>query len=158
MLLLLSMILAVLPLLGIAGLIYANPALTVDNLFMSLILLTISGIFGLNVLMELRDKGLPIPLPGKKREPAMVAVGAGRAYVVMSEGEVKETGIVEEVAYYESGVGRTNRSVVTLRNGTNPRLLVFKGDVRDQFPIGGKVTVRYRTTEEGADLLDRRLA
>ena len=158
MLLLLSMILAVLPLLGIAGLVYANPALTVDNLFMSLILLTISGIFGLNVLMELRDKGLPIPLPGKKREPAMVAVGAGRAYVVMSEGEVKETGIVEEVAYYESGVGRTNRSVVTLRNGTNPRLLVFKGDVRDQFPIGGKVTVRYRTTEEGADLLDRRLA
>jgi hypothetical protein len=158
MLLLLSMILAVLPLLGIAGLIYANPALTVDNLFMSLILLTISGIFGLNVLMELRDKGLPLPLPGKKREPAMVAVGAGRAYVVMSEGETKETGVVENVAYYESSVGRSNHSVITLRNGSNPRMLVFKGDVRDQFPVGGKVTVRYRTTEEGAHLLDRRLA
>ena len=57
MLLLLSMILAVLPLLGIAGLIYVNPELTVDNLFMSLILLTISGVFGLNVLMEARDRG-----------------------------------------------------------------------------------------------------
>ncbi len=158
MLLLLSMFLAVLPLLGIAGLIYMNPELTVDNLFMSLILLTISGIFGLNVLLELRDKGLPLPYLGKRREPAMVAVGAGRAYVVMSEGEVKETGVVEHVAYYESTVGRSNRSVITLRDGSNPRMLVFKGDVRDQFPIGGKVTVRYRTTNEGADLLDRRLA
>ena len=158
MLLLLSMVLAVLPLLGIAALIYNNPALTVDNLFMSLILLTISGIFGLNVLLELRDRGLPLPLPGKKREPGMVAVGAGRSYVMMSPGEVKQTGVVESVTYYESGIGSSNRCVVTLRDGANPHMLVFKGDVRDQFPLGGRVTVRYRTGEEGADLLDRRLA
>ena len=158
MLLLLSMILAVLPLLGIAGLIYVNPALTVDNLFMSLILLTISGIFGINVLLELRDRGLPMPLLGKKREPGMVAVSAGRAYVVMPTGEVKESGVVETVAYYESGIGYTNRCVVTLRDGAGPRMLVFKGDVRDQFPLGGRVTVTYRSSEEGADLLDRKLA
>jgi hypothetical protein len=158
MLLLLSMILAVLPLLGIAGLIYVNPELTVDNLFMSLILLTISGIFGINVLLELRDKGLPLPLLGKKKEPGMVAVGAGRAYVVMANGETKESGVVEHVAYYESEIGRPNRCIVTLRDGTSPRLLVFNGDVRDQFPIGGRVTVRYKTGEEGADLLERRLA
>jgi hypothetical protein len=158
MLLLLSMILAVLPLLGIAGLIYVNPELTVDNLFMSLILLTISGIFGINVLLELRDRGLPMPLLGKKREPGMVAVGAGRAYVVMPTGEVKESGVVENVAYYESGIGYTNRCLVTLRDGAGPRMLVFKGDVRDQFPVGGRVTVTYRSTEEGADLLDRKLA
>ncbi|MGA1998386.1 MAG: hypothetical protein ABSG52_00195 [Terriglobales bacterium] len=158
MLLLLSMILAVLPLLGIAGLIYVNPALTVDNLFMSLILLTISGIFGINVLLELRDRGLPMPLLGKKREPGMVAVSAGRAYVVMPTGEVKESGVVESVAYYESGIGYTNRCVVTLRDGAGPRMLVFKGDVRDQFPLGGRVTVTYRSSEEGADLLDRKLA
>ena len=158
MLLLLSMILAVLPLLGIAGLIYVNPALTVDNLFMSLILLTISGIFGINVLLELRDRGLPMPLLGKKREPGMVAVSAGRAYVVMPTGEVKESGVVENVAYYESGIGYTNRSVVTLRDGLRPRMLVFKGDVRDQFPVGGRVTVTYRTSDEGADLLERKLA
>lgn len=158
MLLLLSMTMAVLPLLGIAGLIYVNPELTVDNLFMSLILLTISGIFGINVLLELRDKGLPLPFPGKKKEPGMVAVGAGRAYVVMASGEVKESGVVEHVAYYESEIGRPNRSIVTLRDGTNPRMLVFNGDVRDQFPIGGRVTVRYKTGEEGADLLERRLA
>jgi hypothetical protein len=147
MLLLLSMILAVLPLLGIAGLIYVNPALTVDNLFMSLI-----------VLLELRDRGLPMPLLGKKREPGMVAVSAGRAYVVMPTGEVKESGVVESVAYYESAIGQTNRCVVTLRDGAGPRMLVFKGDVRDQFPLGGRVTVTYRSSEEGADLLDRKLA
>jgi len=158
MLLLLSIVLAVLPLLGIAGLIYVNPALTVDNLFMSLILLTISGIFGINVLLELRDRGLPMPLLGKKREPGMVAVSAGRAYVVMPTGEVKESGVVENVAYYESGIGYTNRFVVTLRDGASPRMLVFKGDVRDQFPLGGRVTVTYRSSEEGADLLDRKLA
>ncbi len=158
MLLLVSMVLAVLPLLGMAALIYLNPELTVDNLFMSLILLTISGVFGINVLLELRDRGLPIPGLKKKSEPGMVAVGAGRAYVVMPSGEVKESGVVENVAYYESSVGRPNRCVVTLRDGTRPRLLVFKGDVRDQFPVGGKVVVRYRSGEEGADLLERKLA
>ncbi len=158
MLLLLSMILAVAPLLGIAALIWLNPELTVDNLFMSLILLTISGVFGINVLLELRDRGLPLPLPGKKRERGMLAVGAGPAYVVMAAGEAKETGVVEDVAYYESGVGSTNRCVVTLHNGTSPRLLVFKGDVRDQFPVGGRVTVRYRSSDDGADLLERTLA
>jgi len=158
MLLLLSMILAVLPLLGIAALIWVNPSLTVDNLFTSLILLTISGIFGINVLIELRDRGLPLPLLGKKQEPGMMAVGAGRTYVVMPTGEVKQSGAVEHVAYYEAGMGQTNRCIITLRDGTGPRMLVFKGDVRDQFPVGGRVTVRYRTSEEGADLLERRLA
>ncbi len=158
MLLLVSMVLAVVPLLGIAALLWMNPELTVDNLFMSLILLTISGVFGINVLLELRDRGLPVPGFGKKREPGMVAVGAGQAYVVMPTGEVKESGVVENVAYYESTVGRSNRCVVTLRNGVRPRMLVFKGDVRDQFPVGGRVTVTYRSGEEGADLLERRLA
>ena len=37
-------------------------------------------------------------------------------------------------------------------------MMVFKGDVRDQFPVGGRVTVIYRSSEEGADLLDRKLA
>jgi hypothetical protein len=88
----------------------------------------------------------------------MVAVSAGRTYVVMPTGEVKESGVVENVAYYESGIGYTNRSLVTLRDGAGPRMLVFKGDVRDQFPVGGRVTVTYRSGEEGADLLDRKLA
>jgi hypothetical protein len=160
MLLLLSLILAVLPLVGIAALLWVDPALTVGNLFTTLILLTISGVFGINVLLELRDRGLPIPLLGKKREAGMVAVSAGKAYVVMPGGEARDSGVVEHVAYYESGVGSSNRCVVTLRDGTaaGVRMLVFKGDVRDQFPVGGRVMVRYRSSEEGADLLERRLA
>lgn len=161
MLLLLSMILAVLPLAGIAALLWVNPALTVDNLFISLILLTISGVFGINVLLELRDRGFPLPFLRKKADTRVVAVGAGKAYVVMPSGEARDSGVVEHVAYYESGIGRSNRCVVTLRDGAglSPRMLVFKGDVRDQFPLGGRVTVTYRSgDEEGADLLERKLA
>ncbi len=154
MLLLVSMILAVLPLAGIAALLWVNPYLTVDNLFTSLILLTISGVFGLNVLIELRQRGRP--LLGKK-----AAAGAGssaHSKIGLMPGKVKEKGVVEHVAYFESGIGHTNRSVVTLRNGAAPKLLVFKGDVRDQFPLGRRVEVFYSEDKEGSDLLERKLA
>jgi hypothetical protein len=163
MLLLISAIFAVLPLAGIALMIYANPELTVDNLFTSLILLTISGLFGLNVLIELRDRGLPVPFLPKKIAPTRaMAAAAGVSYgggpMVMSNGAVREGGVVEHVGYYESGVGQSNRSIVTLRTlGSPARLLVFKGDVRDQFPLGRRVEVVYHQGEEGADLLERKL-
>ncbi len=58
MMLLLSIVLGLLPLTGIA-LMAANGFLfTVDGLFMSLILLTISGIFLLNAALEARARGL----------------------------------------------------------------------------------------------------
>lgn len=155
MLLLVSMILAALPLVGIAALIWTSPELTVDNLFTSLMLLTISGLFGLNVLIELRERGLPLPFLGKK---AASGAGTHRKVVVMPSGKIKDRGLVEHVAYFESGIGHTNRSVVTLRNGTAPRLLVFKGDVRDQFPLGRQVEVMYSEDKEGSDLLERKLA
>lgn len=159
MLLLVSMILAVLPLAGIAALVWVNPEMTVDNLFTSLMLLTISGVFGINVLLELRERGLPLPFLAKK---ARAAAGAGSGMhgkvLVMPSGKVKERGVVEYVAYFESGIGHTNRSVVTLRNGTAPRLLVFKGDVREQFPLGRQVEVLYSVDKEGSDLLERKLA
>ncbi len=156
MLLLVSMVLAVLPLAGIAALIWMNPYMTVDNLFTSLILLTISGIFGLNVLIELRERGLPLPLLGKK---AAAGAGSGaQSKVIVMPGKVKQKGVVEHVAYFESGIGHTNRSVVTLRNGAAPKLLVFKGDVRDQFPLGRQVEVLYNEDKEGSDLLERKLA
>ncbi len=158
MLLLVSLLLAGLPLLIIAALIYTNPALTVDNLFISGILLAISGLFGLNVLLELRDRGLPLPLLGKKGEAGTAVAGPGGAKTyVLSSGALRESGVVEQVAYYEAGVGGTNRCIVTLRDGAAPRMLVFKGDVRDQFPVGGRVEVTYRSSEHGNDLLQRKL-
>jgi uncharacterized membrane protein len=55
--LLLSIALGLLPLAGIAWIVVAGSITTVDGLFMSLILLTLSGIFFLNALLELRDRG-----------------------------------------------------------------------------------------------------
>jgi len=56
--LLLSLLLGLLSLAGVAWIILIGSLLSVDGLFMSLILLTIAGVFFLNVLLECRDHGL----------------------------------------------------------------------------------------------------
>jgi hypothetical protein len=56
-LLLLSIVLGLVPLAGIAWILLAGSITTVDGMFMSLILLTLSGIFFLNVFWELHDHG-----------------------------------------------------------------------------------------------------
>src|ERR1700746_3017636 len=72
MMLVLSLVLAVLPLVGVAwiflsGMITLSPfGATVDGLFMTLILLTLSLCFLLNAYWEMRDRGMI----GKKKEPA----------------------------------------------------------------------------------------
>ena len=58
LMLLLSLLLALLSLAGVAWIIIVGSLLSVDGLFMSLILLTIAGVFFLNVLLECRDHGL----------------------------------------------------------------------------------------------------
>jgi hypothetical protein len=64
MILVLSLVLGVVPLAGVAW-IFARgmitlwpPSATVDGLFMSLILLTLSACFLLNAYWEMRDQGL----------------------------------------------------------------------------------------------------
>ena len=64
MILVLSLVLGLLPLAGV-GWILANgmiklwpPSATVDGLFMSLILLTLSACFLLNAYWEMRDRGM----------------------------------------------------------------------------------------------------
>ena len=54
MMLVLSLILALVPLLGVVWIVLKASVTTVDGLFMSLILLTLSGILFLNAYMELR--------------------------------------------------------------------------------------------------------
>jgi len=56
-LLLLSIVLGIVPLAGIAWILLVGSITTVDGMFMSLILLTLSGIFFLNAFLELRDRG-----------------------------------------------------------------------------------------------------
>ncbi len=53
--LLLSLLLGLLSLVGIAWIIIVGSLFSIDGLFMSLILLTLAAIFFLNVLLELRD-------------------------------------------------------------------------------------------------------
>ena len=56
--LLISLLLGLLSLAGIVWIAIVGSLLSVDGLFMSLILLTLSAIFFLNVFLELRDRGI----------------------------------------------------------------------------------------------------
>jgi len=56
--LLLSVLMSLIPLAGVVWIVLAGSITSVDGLFMSLILLSISGVFLLNVAWELRDLGL----------------------------------------------------------------------------------------------------
>lgn len=68
--LMLSVVLGILPLLGIVWTVVNGTLTTVDGLFMTLILLTLSGLFFLNAFLECRDCGI-IKLPSKaKTDPA----------------------------------------------------------------------------------------
>lgn len=58
MILLISLVLGIIPLAGIVWMIVSRSILNVDGLFMSLILLTLAGIFFLNAALELRDRGI----------------------------------------------------------------------------------------------------
>ena len=57
LMLLLSLLLGLLSLAGIVWIVIVGSLLSVDGLFMSLILLTLAGIFFLNVFLECRDCG-----------------------------------------------------------------------------------------------------
>ena len=67
--LLISILLGSIPLVGIGWIIVTRTITTVDGLFMSLILLTLSGIFFLNAFLELRDLGFLAFLQKKKAGP-----------------------------------------------------------------------------------------
>lgn len=58
LLLLLSIVLGTIPLAGIVWIALSGAITTVDGLFMSLILLSVSGVFYLNAVLELRDRGV----------------------------------------------------------------------------------------------------
>src|ERR1700684_1588150 len=67
MILILSLVLGILPLLGVVFTALNGMITTVDGLFMSLILLTLSGVFMLNAYWEMRDSGML----GKKKAVAV---------------------------------------------------------------------------------------
>lgn len=138
MVLVLFLALAGIPLLGIVWIILSGSLTTVDGLFMSLILLAMSGILGMTALFELR-KGLG----------GGIALAAGGMRGAMASGLVR-AGRIQEVVFYEANVGQPNKSIVTLSDdGGASQTLALDGDVRNALPVGRKVQIRLR--KEGGE-------
>ena len=139
--LILSILLALMPLLGVLWIVLYSSVTTVDGLFMSIILLAMSGIVGLNVLLELRKR---VSGAAKQSRSATASTASGR---------LTQRGKVESVQFYESGVGEPNKSIVTLVDGGSAsRMLVLEGDMRNALPVGQKVEVTFRK-ESGHNVL-----
>jgi hypothetical protein len=138
MILLLSLILALIPLLGIVYIVVFGSPTTVDGLFMALILLSISGILGLNVLIELR-KGKSAFAPSRNAFTA-------RPLGSFSDGSrLKTYGRVTEVVFFESNVGQPNKSIVTLCDANGSlQTLALEGDTRNALPVGQSVQITMR--------------
>jgi hypothetical protein len=69
------------------------------------------------------------------------------------------TGIVEHIGMYEKEIGFRDRCVVFLLIDGQSRMFVFDADVRDHLPIGRRVQIRYRPSqnEDTLTLLDRKV-
>jgi hypothetical protein len=142
MMLVMSLLLAFIPLLGIVWIVVYGSITTVDGLFMSLILLAMSSILGMNAVFELRKK-----MTGTSTRTKVFGSPSATSSGLMQRGRV------ESVVFYESNVGEPNKSIVTLANGSiSPHLMVFEGDMRNALPVGQKVEVTFRR-QDGHNVL-----
>jgi hypothetical protein len=145
MVLLISLLLALIPLLGIAYIVLLGSLTTVDGLFMSLILLSISAILGLDILIELRK--------GKSAFAPKRTALAARSGPVSDGSHVKTRGKVKEVVFFESNVGQPNKSIITLFDGGgSSQTLALEGDVRNALPVGRTLEITLRK-EGGRNVL-----
>ena len=145
MVLVISLLLALIPLLGIVYIAVFGSPTTVDGLFMSLILLSISAILGLNVLIELRK--------GKSAfAPSRTMLGTRP---VFDGSRLKARGKVKEVVFFESNVGQPNKSIVTLfDSGGASQTLALEGDVRNALPVGQTLEITLRKEARKNVLVD----
>jgi len=140
MALILLLVLAAVPLLGVVWIALYGSLTTVDGLFMSLILLAMSGILGPTALYELR-----------RRASGHGAV-QGSSSRLTSQGLVR-SGKVQDVTFFEANVGEPNKSIVTLADGgSGSQTLVLDGDVRNALPVGQRVQITLRK-EAGQNVL-----
>jgi len=142
MMLLILLALAGIPLLGVVWIAVYGSVTTVDGLFMSLILLAMSGILGTTALFEMRNRML-----GLSKGSSTSAPRPGKA------GELVSRGKVQDVKFYESNVGQPNKSIVMLSDhGNSGQTLVLEGDLRNALPIGQRVEITMRK-ERGQNVL-----
>lgn len=138
-------LLALVPLLGITWIAVFGSPFTVDGLFMSLILITMSGVVGTTGLYHIWKLKL------SRRWAA--ASGMGRAPMQAIVDSLLQSGRVQTVQFFEAPVGVSNKSVVTLLSAPNAlQTLVFEGDMRNALPVGQKVRVSFRK-EAGLNVL-----
>lgn len=138
MLLIISAVLAVLPLLGIAWFVASGNITTVDGLFMSLILLTMSGIFALNAFWELQRQRRRAKFVKQARAAGLFPLTAA------SNGGQVLRGRVESVEFFEAHVGQPNKSVVMLWTDGDSKMIILEGDMRNRLPAGKKVELICR--------------
>jgi hypothetical protein len=146
MVLVISLLLALIPILGIVYIVVFGSPTTVDGLFMSLILLSISAILGLNALIELRK--------GKSAfAPSRSALARRPAGPVSDGAHLKTRGKVKDVVFFESNVGQPNKSIVTLSGGNgSSQTLALEGDMRNALPVGQTLEITLRK-EAGKNVL-----
>lgn len=145
-----SLLLALVPIGFIVYMVFTGdigvpPHWTVDGLFLTLILLTISGIMLLNAVMEAHHRGL-IRLPGLASHQMATAGGGTMAMADFGgpSGELRtDVGVIENVEYYDAPIGQTNKSIVTLRDGKAARNIVFAGNMRSLLIQGRKMKLTY---------------
>ena len=144
MMLVLSLVLAFIPLLAIVWMVFYGAVFTADGLFMGLILAAISGIFALNAMLEFRAS--------RNGTGTVSRTGARTTGVSVADGLVQR-GRVESVQFFEAHVGQPNKSIVVLSDGgKSSSLLALDGDVRNALPVGQKVEIVLRK-EAGKNVL-----
>lgn len=138
------------PLAGIGWIVWRTDIFTTDSLFLILILLTISGIFSLDLLLEFYHrflKGAGAAPSAPKRVTAAPAVAAGETRT--------ETGVVHNIQYFEAAVGVPNKSLVTFTpdGASSAYVLVFCGNVQSQLRTGCRHQLTYRAAPDCNTLL-----
>lgn len=132
---LISGILALIPLLGVAGIAAFGSPTTVDGLFLSLILLAIAAPLLVNAFFEFR----------KWRSGFYAHVGRAAHAAAATVAGLIQRGKVVSVDFFESNVGQPNKSIVMLADGERPpQTIVLEGDMRNALPTGRKVEFTVR--------------
>ena len=138
------------PLAGIGWILWRTSIFTVDSLFTILILLTISGLFSFDLLLEFYHRFLK----GAGAAPsAPVRVGAAPA---VAAGETRsESGVVHSIQYFEAAVGVPTKSLVTFTpdGAGSAYVLVLCGNVQSQLRPGHRHQLTYRAAADCNTLL-----
>jgi hypothetical protein len=153
-----SLLLAVIPIGFVVYMVFTGdigvpPHWTVDGLFMTLILLTISGVLALNAMLEARARGL-IRLAGL--QPALAGAGGGFAAQPAFSGNLRtDIGVIEHVEYFDAPIGQSNKSFVRIarKGDKTPHTIVLCGNMRGLLIPGRRMQLTYFPQADCATLV-----